>query len=48
MFRLLRTLILVMFAFIAGMLYEREGRQATCEGGGGLWIGNMCVGPEFD
>lgn len=48
MFRLLRTLILVMFAFIAGMLFEREGYQTICEDGGGLWIENICVGPEFD
>lgn len=48
MFRLLRTIILVMFAFVAGMLFEREGRQATCENGGGLWIENICVGPEFN
>ena len=48
MFRLLRTLILVMFAFIAGMLFEREGYQAICEDGGGLWIENICVGPECD
>ena len=47
MFRLLRTLILVMFAFVAGMLYERESRRDTCERGGGLWIENICVGPEF-
>lgn len=48
MFRLLRTIILVMFAFVAGMLFEREGSQGICEGGGGLWIENICVGPEFD
>jgi hypothetical protein len=47
MFRLLRTLILVMIAFIAGMLYEREGSQDICQNGGGLWIENICVGPEF-
>ncbi len=47
MFRLLRTLILVMFAFVAGMLFERESRQETCQDGGGLWIENICDGPEF-
>ena len=48
MFRLLRTLILVMIAFIAGMLYEREGRQQICENGGGLWIEDICVGRELN
>ncbi len=48
MFRLLRIFILVMFAFVAGMLFEREGRQGLCESGGGLWIENICVGQEFD
>ena len=48
MFRLLRTMILVMIAFVAGMLYEREGRQAICENGGGLWIENICVGPDLN
>lgn len=47
MFRLIRLLILVTVAFVAGMLYERDGRQAICAGGGGLWIENICVGPEF-
>ncbi len=47
MFRLLRTLILVMFAFVAGMLYERQGRQETCEAGGGLWIENICLAAEM-
>lgn len=48
MFRLLRTIILVMFAFVAGMLFEREGKQTRCEKGGGLWIENICVGSELD
>ena len=47
MFRVLRTRILVMIAFIAGMRYEREGSQDICQNGGGLWIENICVGPEF-
>ncbi|WP_199910718.1 hypothetical protein [Loktanella sp. Alg231-35] len=47
MFRLLRTLILVMFAFVAGMLFEREGRKDTCQNGGGLWVENICVGVDL-
>lgn len=48
MFRLFRTFLLVLVAFVAGMLYEREGRRETCENGGGLWIENICVGPELE
>ena len=47
MFRLLRTFILVLFAFEAAMLFERESRQETCEAGAGLWIENICVGSEL-
>ena len=48
MFRLLRTIILVIIAFVAGMLHERAGQRDICESGGGLWIENICVGPEFE
>jgi hypothetical protein len=47
MFRLLRTIILVMFAFVAGMLFEREGKRDTCQTGGGLWVENICVGVDL-
>jgi hypothetical protein len=47
MFRLLRTLILVMFAFVAGMLFERSNAQGVCETGGSLWISNICVGLDL-
>ncbi len=47
MFRLLRLIILMAAAFIAGVLYERGGQRGICENGGGLWIENICVGPEF-
>ena len=47
MFRLLRTIILVMFAFVAGMLYERQGSQEICESSGGMWIENTCLGSDF-
>jgi hypothetical protein len=43
MFRLLRTLILVMFAFVAGMLFERQSQRETCEITGGQWIRNICL-----
>lgn len=47
MFRLLRLILLVIAAFVAGMLYERDGSRAICENGGGLWIEDICVGPEY-
>jgi hypothetical protein len=48
MFRLLRTIILVMFAFVAGMLFERNNAQALCESSGSLWISKICVGVDLD
>lgn len=48
MFRLLRTIILVMFAFVAGMLFERGKAEDICANGGGLWISNICVGVDID
>ncbi len=47
MFRLLRTFILVMVAFVAGMMYERQGQQDICENGGGLWVANICLAAEM-
>jgi hypothetical protein len=47
MFRVIRLIILVTVAFVAGMLHERNGSRTICENGGGLWIENICVGPEF-
>lgn len=46
MFRLVRTIILVMFAFVAGMLFERNNAQGICEDAGSLWVSNICVGLE--
>jgi hypothetical protein len=47
MFRLIRTLILVIFAFVAGILYERQAQRAACVQGGGLWIENICLAAEM-
>lgn len=47
MFRFLRTFILVMVAFVAGMMYERQGQQDICENGGGLWVSNICLAAEM-
>jgi len=38
MFRLLRTLILLVAAFGAGMLYERAHQIDLCEASGGQWM----------
>lgn len=48
MFRLLRTIILVMFAFVAGMLFERSNNEDVCRNGGGLWISDICVGVDLN
>ncbi|ARU02010.1 hypothetical protein LOKVESSMR4R_02716 [Yoonia vestfoldensis] len=47
MFRLLRLVILVLVAFLAGMIYERQGQQEICENGGGLWVSNICLAAEM-
>ncbi|MFN3663269.1 MAG: hypothetical protein ACK4TM_11040 [Yoonia sp.] len=44
---MLRTFILVMVAFVAGMLYERGGQREICENGGGLWVSNICLAAEM-
>jgi len=48
MFRLLRTIILVMFAFVAGMLFERSNAREACEALGSLWIMDVCIGTELE
>ncbi|MFQ1699619.1 hypothetical protein ACJ5NV_03380 [Loktanella agnita] len=48
MFRLLRLIILVMFAFVAGMLFERNKAEEICRNGGGLWLSDICVGVELE
>ncbi|WP_342076545.1 hypothetical protein [Yoonia sp. SS1-5] len=47
MFRLLRLIMFTMFAFVAGVFYERSNARTACEGGGGLWIDTICVGSEL-
>ncbi|WP_341366911.1 hypothetical protein [Yoonia sp. BS5-3] len=46
MFRLIRTIILVMFAFVAGILFERSKAEENCRNVGGLWIYDICIGME--
>ena len=47
MFRLIRLVIFTGFAFVAGVLYERNNAEVTCTAGGGLWIDNICVGVDL-
>jgi hypothetical protein len=45
MFRPFRTLILLVFAFLAGVFYERNGHLERCEAKGGRIVDSLCV-PE--
>lgn len=47
MFRLLRLIIFSLFAFVAGIFYERSHAGDRCTAGGGLWIDKICVGVEL-
>jgi hypothetical protein len=38
MFRLIRLVVLLLAAFVAGMLYERGHLKQACETLGGVWI----------
>lgn len=49
MFRLLRTAILCVIAFVAGMFYERAQQRDLCAALGGEWIrAGICTGGEED
>ncbi|MEM1272834.1 MAG: hypothetical protein AAGF88_03400 [Pseudomonadota bacterium] len=39
MFRLIRLIMLMGIAFVAGMLSERAHQQSLCERSGGVWFG---------
>ncbi len=38
MFRLIRTAILLLITFVAGMLFERNHQQELCALSGGEWM----------
>jgi hypothetical protein len=42
--RPIRTLILVLIAFVAGMLYERSGAAEKCTAAGGTPLAGLCKG----
>ena len=44
MFRLIRTLILVMIAFVAGLLFERSQAAEACVAAGGTMAAGLCKG----
>lgn len=46
MFRPFRTLFLIGFAFLAGVLFERNKASETCLAGGGTWDAATCFGLE--
>ncbi|WP_299286556.1 hypothetical protein [uncultured Tateyamaria sp.] len=42
MFGLFRTAILVLIAFLAGLMFERSGVADACDGMGGIMREGMC------
>lgn len=46
MFRPIRTLFLIGFAFLVGVLFERYNASQTCLDGGGTWDRATCFGLE--
>ncbi len=43
MFRLIRLVIFVMFAFLAGILFERDNQKNLCDQSGGIWADGLCT-----
>ena len=44
MFSLIRTAILVMIAFVAGLLFERSQTGEMCDAAGGTMSAGLCKG----
>ncbi|MEL6242274.1 MAG: hypothetical protein AAFV87_03435 [Pseudomonadota bacterium] len=42
MFRLIRTILLVLLAFVAGMLFERQSMAESCRDSGGRVADGLC------
>jgi len=42
MFRLIRVLILILFAFVAGIFFSDANRQTVCTDEGGGWRDRTC------
>lgn len=43
MFRLIRLVVFVMLAFVAGILFERDNQKALCDQTGGDWARGVCT-----
>lgn len=46
MFRPVRTILLMMFTFVAGVFYERATYKETCANRGGEISEGLCLGVE--
>lgn len=46
MLRPVRTLVLLIFAFLAGVFYERNGHLERCEADGGRIVNTICLDRE--
>lgn len=46
MFRPIRTLILILFAFVAGVFFERAAEGDRCLDRGGALSEGLCIGVE--
>ncbi|WP_168193189.1 hypothetical protein [Rhodophyticola sp. CCM32] len=45
MFRLIRLAFLLIVAFVAGMVFERQYQQDRCDNSGGTWMRTgFCAG----
>ncbi|MEX0340024.1 MAG: hypothetical protein AB3N11_13410 [Arenibacterium sp.] len=47
MLRLVRTIVLLMIAFVAGLLFERDRVQTACTAAAGEWRAGTCLGSEI-
>lgn len=46
MFRPVRTLLLLLFAFVAGVFFEKAQQNETCTARGGEISEGLCVGVD--
>jgi hypothetical protein len=42
MFRLIRLVVLLMLAFVAGLFFERDRQSKLCQDLGGRWSETIC------
>ena len=46
MFRPIRTLMLLLFAFVAGVLFEKAQTNEACDARGGSMSEGLCLGVD--